>query len=165
MKSVRYLETVKLSKDDGVIKKIIKRGEQVGEDAIPLPGQEVTVNYTCRLEDGTIVDRSEEHVAKTGEPIRFTVGMGNVVEGWDMALMTMCLGEKADIFLSSQYAFGSEGRPPKIKPDTNVIFNVELIQIGERKCKNYSREKRPDSTLLAESMLQKQEGNDCFKKK
>ena len=165
MNKVRYLETVKISHDEGVVKKIIRKGESYGEDSIPLPGQEVTVNYTCRLENGKIVDRSEDHVAKNnGEPIKFAVGMGNVVEGWDMALMTMCLGEKADIFLTSKYAFGEEGRKPMIQPNANVIFNVELVQIGQTKMKLPQRKKRTDAALMGEAMLEKKEGNSCFKK-
>ena len=44
-----------------------------------------------------------------------------------MALLTMRLGEKADVFLTSKYAFGDEGRPPRIPPKASVIFTVEVM--------------------------------------
>lgn len=47
--------------------------------------------------------------------------------------MNMKLGEKCDLFIAAKYAFGDEGRPPKVPPKAPVIFNVELIQIGDRK--------------------------------
>ena len=92
------------------------------------------------------------------------VGMGEVIDGWDMGLMTMHLGEKCDLFITSKYAFGDEGRPPLIPAKAPVIFRVELLQIGDRKCERLARKKRSDSSLLQEANMQKNEGNNSFKK-
>lgn len=70
-----YLEEVHVTADGGIIKKIITQGE--GE--CPKKGQEVTVNYEGRLEDGTVFDRSADH----GEPLKIRIGEGQVIEGWD----------------------------------------------------------------------------------
>jgi len=65
--------------------------------------------------------------------------MGQVIEGWDMGLLTMRLGEKSDLYIKAKYAFGDEGRPPKIPGGAPVIFTVELLQVGERKSRAYTR--------------------------
>jgi FKBP-type peptidyl-prolyl cis-trans isomerase len=72
-------------------------------------------------------------VPTTDHGIKIIVGMGNVIEGWDMGLLTMRLGEQCDLFLIPKYAFGDEGRPPKIPGKAKVIFRMELLQIGDRK--------------------------------
>ena len=64
-----YLDEVHITKDGGIIKKVIKNGEG-GE--CPTKGQEVTVNYEGRLEDGTVFDRSIDH----GEPLKIRIGEG-----------------------------------------------------------------------------------------
>lgn len=50
-----------------------------------------------------------------------------MIEGWDMCLLTMRLGEKCRLHLTSKYAFGKQGRPPKIPGDATVIFTIELL--------------------------------------
>ena len=121
-----YIEEVDISGDGGIIKKIIKEGE--GDQAPPQKGQEVTVNYEGRLEDGTVFDRSMDH----GEPLKVRIGEGQVIEGWDRAIMAMLLGEKADIVIKPKYAYGAVGSPPKIPGNATLIFTVELIKIDER---------------------------------
>ena len=63
-----YIDEVHITADGGIIKKMIKKGE--GE--CPQKGQEVTVNYEGRLEDGTVFDRSADH----GEPLKIYIGEG-----------------------------------------------------------------------------------------
>ena len=135
---IKYLEEFKLTDDGGVVKKVIRYGERVGEDAIALPGQRVVLVYEARLENGTIVDNCKEHrankdVPTTEDGMILTAGMGEVIDGWDMCVLTMRLGEKCDCFINSKYAFGEEGRPPKIPKNAMVIFNIEIIQVGDRK--------------------------------
>ena len=120
-----YIDTVHITKDGGIIKKMITAGE--GE--CPEKGQEVTVNYEGRLEDGSVFDRSADH----GEPLKIRIGEGQVIEGWDQGIMAMKLGEKADLVIKSQYGYGDMGSPPKIPGGATLIFTVELIQIADRK--------------------------------
>ena len=136
----RVLETIRITDDGGVLKKVFRYGESSGEDTIPIPGQEIVIAYECRLESGSVVDSWREHIKNkdvrtTDEGLKLVVGMGNVIEGWDMGLLTMRLGEVCDLHITSKYAFGDEGRPPKIPPKANVIFSIELLQIGDRKSK------------------------------
>ena len=65
--------------------------------------------------------------------------------------MNMKLGEKCDLFIAAKYAFGDEGRPPKVPPKAPVIFNVELIQIGDRKSEKRQRHSFGASRLFSEA--------------
>lgn len=114
-----YIDEVHITEDGGIIKKMITKGEGV----TPEKGQEVTVNYVGRLEDGTIFDQSEDH----GEPLKINIGTGQVIEGWDKGIMAMQLGEKADLVIKSKYGYGDMGSPPKIPGGATLIFTVELI--------------------------------------
>ena len=64
----KYLDEVHITKDGGIIKKMLKEGE--GDT--PTKGQEVLVNYEGRLENGTIFDSSYDH----GEPLKVRIGEG-----------------------------------------------------------------------------------------
>lgn len=161
---MRYIREEQLSSDGGVVKKVITRGESGGEDCRAIPGQTVVIEYEARLENGLVVDRSKDH-EKDGKPFSIVVGLGQVIEGWDMGMMSMYLGEKSDIFIQPQYAYGEEGRKPKIPANAPVIFRIELLQVGSRKCRRLERRKRPDATLMTEAQTQKNHGNEFFKDK
>ena len=132
---------------------------------MPLPGQRIVLWYEAFLENGEKIDCSEEHGKKMGGEFAITVGMGEVIDGWDMGLMTMSLGEKCELVIKPKYAFGDQGVPPKIPGGATVIFVVELLQIGDRKCPKLDRKKRPDDTLIKEANMQKNMGNQEFKAK
>jgi peptidylprolyl isomerase len=150
-----YLEEVIVTPDNGIVKKIIKHGS---DDILPQKGQEVTVNYEGRLEDGTVFDRSADH----GEPLKIRIGEGQVIEGWDRGIMTMKLGEKADLIISSEYGYGDMGSPPKIPGRATLIFTVELIQIADRRP---TRWQMSDEELIKVALRQKEDGNLKFKDK
>ena len=78
----------------------------------------IVISYKCYLENGKLVDKSEDHEKSQGtgtkwHGITLSAGMGEVIEGWDMGLLTMRLGEKSDLYIKSKYAFGDQGRPPR----------------------------------------------------
>ena len=83
-------------------------GSSGSDDLIPIPGQSVIISYECHLENGTLVDSSIEHqdINNKIPGIKLVAGMGQVIEGWDMCILTMRLGEKCDLHLTSKYAFG-----------------------------------------------------------
>ena len=90
----KWLDEIHLTKDGGVIKRIYRHGEL--DSPLPEKGQEVTVNYEGRLEDGgAVFDRSSDH----GEALKFYIGTGQVIKGWDIGISTMKLGEKADLII------------------------------------------------------------------
>ena len=121
-----YIEEVQITSDGGIVKKVIKAGE---DGVVPEKGQEVTVEYEGRLENGTVFDNSRDH----GEPLKIRIGEGQVIEGWDQGIMSMKLGEKADLVIQSKYGYGDLGSPPKIPGKATLIFTVELLQIADRR--------------------------------
>lgn len=95
--------------------------EGVGESTPP-QGTTVTAHYAGRLLDGTPFDSSYDR----GQPIRFPVGAGRVIKGWDEAFLTMKKGEKRTLIIPPQLAYGSAGRGP-IPPNAVLVFDVELV--------------------------------------
>jgi cyclophilin family peptidyl-prolyl cis-trans isomerase len=91
-------------------------------DITPQTGQNVTVHYTGKLMDGKKFDSSYDR----GKPIDFSVGKGQVIKGWDEALLGMKKGEKRTLIIPSNLGYGPSGRGP-IPPNATMIFDVELV--------------------------------------
>jgi FKBP-type peptidyl-prolyl cis-trans isomerase len=96
-----------------------------GSGDTPRPGQWITAHYTGWLLDGTMFDSSY----KRGEPIAFRVGTGQVIKGWDQALLQMRKGEKRTLIIPYWLAYGEKGRPPTIPAKATLIFDVELVDL------------------------------------
>jgi peptidylprolyl isomerase len=96
---------------------------EVGAGASPQPGQPVSVHYTGWLEDGQMFDSS----LVNGRPIQFPVGQGNVIPGWDEGLLSMNFGGRRQLRIPPELAYGEEGYPGVIPPNSTLIFEVELL--------------------------------------
>lgn len=96
-----------------------------GNGESPKPGQTITVNYRAALENGTEFNNSY----KTGRPVSFRLGVGQLIAGWEEGLMTMKVGGKRKLIVPSNLAYGQMGKPPTIPPNATLIFEVELIGI------------------------------------
>ena len=107
-------------KNGGLFKKILTPGP--GSER-PLSGDEVYVHYTGRLLNGDVFDSSVER----GELFKFKLSEGQVIKGWDEGVATMTRGEKCILTCKPEYAYGENGSPPKIPPDSTLRFEVELF--------------------------------------
>ena len=134
---------------------MIRAGE---EGRKPEQGQEVVVKYEGRLEDGTIFDSSDEH----GEPLKINIGTGQVIDGWDMGILEMTLGEKADLVIKAKYGYGEMGSPPKIPGGATLIFTIELLEIAQARP---TRWQMTDQQLIEYSLRLKEDANIKFKAK
>ena len=90
---------------------------------IPRIMDEVAVRYTGHFLDGRVFDSSDRH----GGLLTFRVGMGDVIKGWDEALLEMKKGEKRTLIVPWWLAYGEAGMPPTIPPKTTLVFDVELV--------------------------------------
>jgi len=119
MPSVLFKDITK-EKDGGVTKTIVREGE--GED-FPHDGCKVYVHYVGRLENGEKFDSSRDR----GDVFEFQLGKGNVIKGWDIGVSTMLKNEICELKIAPEYAYGEKGSPPKIPPNSTLIFEIELL--------------------------------------
>lgn len=97
-----------------------------GTGGKPRRGQTVETHYTGWLTDGTLFDSSRER----DEPFSFTVGQGEVIAGFDEALLDMRVGERRRIILPPELGYGEAGIPSgPIPPNATLVFEVELLAI------------------------------------
>ena len=89
----------------------------------PSNGNKVKVHYKGMLLDGTVFDSS----FKRNQPIEFTLGIGQVIKGWDEGISLLGVGDKASFIIPSDLAYGASGAGGVIPPNATLIFEVELI--------------------------------------
>lgn len=88
-------------------------------------GKQISVHYKGQLANGQVFDSSYQRK----EPIDFTVGIGQVIKGWDEGLQLLSVGDKARLVIPSDLAYGSQGAGGVIPPDATLIFDVELMDV------------------------------------
>jgi len=93
-----------------------------GEDK-PEKGQTVSVHYTGKLLDGSVFDSSKNR----GVPLNFTLGVGQVIPGWDEGIALLGKGDEGILYIPSDLAYGSAGAGGVIPPNADLIFEVELV--------------------------------------
>ena len=102
----------------------------VGTGAEAVPGKTVSLHYTGWLaSDGTKFDSSFDHPDK--QPIQLPLGGGRVIPGWDQGIVGMKQGGKRRLFIPYPLAYGANGRPPKIPAKSDLIFDVELVEVTD----------------------------------
>ena len=101
--------------------------EIIGTGDVPKVGDKVKVHYTGTLEDGTKFDSSHDR----NKPIEFTLGVGQVIKGWDEGLSTMKPGGKRILIIPSELGYGDRGRGNLILPGATLHFEVELLEVIE----------------------------------
>lgn len=92
----------------------------------PSKGEKVKVHYKGMLLDGTVFDSS----FKRNQPIEFTLGIGQVIKGWDEGISLLGVGDKASFIIPSDLAYGESGAGGVIPPNAPLLFEVELISAG-----------------------------------
>jgi len=102
---------------------LVKKDLTVGEGAEAEYGKLLTVNYTGWLEDGTEFDSSIGR-----EPFQFTLGQGQVIQGWDQGIVGMKVGGKRELIIPPDLAYGETGRGD-IPPNATLTFEVDLLAV------------------------------------
>lgn len=106
----------------GLRYKILKKGN----GSVPEKGQTVSVHYEGSLLDGEVFDSSYQRK----QPIDFTIGVGQVIPGWDEGISLLRKGDKARLVIPPELAYGNAGAGGVIPPNAVLIFEVELMDIG-----------------------------------
>lgn len=89
-------------------------------------GQIAVVHYRGRLTNGQEFDSSYSR----GKPFQFRLGTGQVIKGWDIGVSGMKVGGKRTLTIPSDLGYGSRGAGGVIPPGATLIFDVELVDIG-----------------------------------
>lgn len=107
--------------ESGLRYQIIQKGSGVKA----IKGATVSVHYKGQLTDGTVFDSSY----KRKEPIEFVLGMGQVIAGWDEGISLLEVGDRARFVIPSDLGYGNRGAGGAIPPNSNLIFDVELVDV------------------------------------
>jgi FKBP-type peptidyl-prolyl cis-trans isomerase len=99
---------------------------KVGKGAAAKSGDNVTVNYTGWLEDGTKFDSSIGRA-----PFAFQLGAGVVIPGWDQGVVGMKVGGKRILVIPPDLGYGAQGSPPVIPANAVLKFEVDMLTINK----------------------------------
>lgn len=105
---------------------LIKEDTVVGTGAVAEKGKVLEVNYTGKLLDGTVFDSS---LNPGRSPFEFQLGAGDVIQGWDEGFEGMKVGGKRTLKIPSHLAYGNRAAGELIKPNSDLIFEVELLDV------------------------------------
>lgn len=111
-------EGVQVTKS-GLQYKVIKSGT----GATPTPEDQVKCNYKGTLVNGKVFDASAKH----GGPATFPVG--GVIKGWTEALQLMKVGDKWELYIPADLAYGNQSMGPDLPGGSTLIFEIELLDI------------------------------------
>ena len=108
--------------DNGLIIENIETGK--GSEAKEY--NKITVNYTGKLEVGSIFDSS---LKKVRDPFTFTLGVGSVIKGWDIGVKGMKVGGRRRLTVPPELGYGDKGAGSVIPPGATLIFDVDLLEV------------------------------------
>lgn len=120
------IEAARRAKIDGLVHETLFAGDGV---TFPTVGQYARVHYVGLFEATSEVFESTR---KRGGALEFCVGVGHLIQGFDLVLQRMSVGETAKVTLAPMLAYGVKGRPPRIPPNATLVFKIELISIKEK---------------------------------
>ncbi|MFZ6044867.1 FKBP-type peptidyl-prolyl cis-trans isomerase [Pseudomonas sp. CR3202] len=101
---------------------------QLGDGKEVVKGALITTHYRGTLEDGTEFDSSYAR----GKPFQCVIGTRRVIRGWDIGLMGMKVGGKRRLFVPAHLAYGERQVGEHIKPNSNLLFEIELLEVLTR---------------------------------
>lgn len=99
---------------------------QEGEGEKAKAGDKITVDYVGTFEDGVQFDSSIDR----GQPFVFTLGEGSVIQGWELGVEGMKVGEKRKLTIPPNLAYGEQGAGGVIPPNATLIFEINLLKIN-----------------------------------
>ena len=101
----------------------------VGTGAEAKHGQKVSVHYTGWLNEAGKKGKKFDSSVDRGEPFEFSLGIGQVIAGWDEGVAGMKIGGKRTLMIPSALGYGPRGAGRDIPPNADLIFDVELLGV------------------------------------
>ncbi len=98
----------------------------VGTGTVAQNGDTVTVNYIGTLDNGTTFDSSYSRK----QPFSFTLGVGQVIKGWDLGVLGMRVGGTRELTIPPALGYGAQGAGGVIPPNATLHFTVALLSVG-----------------------------------
>lgn len=118
-------KTPELSSPKSAASNLIIEDTQTGSGIEAKIGKVVFVHYKGTLLDGTKFDSSYDR----DQPFSFTLGQGQVIPGWEQGILGMRVGGKRKLTISPVLAYGENGVPGVIPPNSTLVFTVELLEV------------------------------------
>ena len=119
--------------DSGVEIKMMRAGES---DSYPERSQSVAIHYDVYHSGGTFANGKVvsggtmwDSSRKRGKPLRFRLGMGQVIKGLDEGVSQLSVGARARIKIPPEMAYGERGFPGLVPPNTAIEFDIELLEV------------------------------------
>jgi peptidylprolyl isomerase len=100
----------------------------LGDGKAVVKGALITTEYRGFLEDGSEFDSS----FRRGKPFQCVIGTGRVIKGWDLGLIGMRVGGKRKLWVPAHLAYGERQVGAHIPPHSNLIFEIELLEVLTR---------------------------------
>lgn len=108
--------------------KLTIEDQVIGTGVEAKAGDSVTVHYVGSLLNGTIFDASKNH---GDQGFTFTLGIGQVIKGWDQGVAGMKVGGKRKLTIPADLAYGNNAVGGVIPANSTLIFEVELLKVGK----------------------------------
>ncbi|MBL8566825.1 MAG: FKBP-type peptidyl-prolyl cis-trans isomerase [Hyphomicrobiaceae bacterium] len=100
-----------------------------GTGASPKTGQTCVMHYTGWLYENGAKGAKFDSSVDRGQPFAFTIGVGQVIKGWDEGVASMKVGGKRTLIIPPQLGYGARGAGRVIPPNATLLFEVELLGI------------------------------------
>jgi FKBP-type peptidyl-prolyl cis-trans isomerase FkpA len=114
------------------ITELVKNDTVVGEGREAEIGFNVTVHYTGWLYDENAENKKGakfDSSVDRGEPFKFDLGAGQVIQGWDQGFAGMKIGGKRTLIIPPEMGYGARGAGGVIPPNATLVFDVELLDV------------------------------------
>jgi peptidylprolyl isomerase len=103
--------------------------DTVGTGATPKTGQRCVMHYTGWLYEDEAKGKKFDSSLDRGKPFQFTIGVGQVIAGWDEGVATMQVGGKRTLIIPAKLGYGARGAGAAIPPNSTLLFEVELLEV------------------------------------
>lgn len=127
----------------------------------PKKGDKLSMHYTGTLKDG---GKKFDSSRDRGELFEFTIGVGQVIKGWDEGVIKMSLGERSNLIISSDFGYGDRGAGADIPGGADLCFDVELVKINGKKLHSAEEiaEFKTKLETWRDSKLKQYDGDEVF---